>query len=185
MTSTYSSGAYTDQKIATTDNGGGCTVSHTGTSAAAPLAAGILALVLEARPDLTWRDVQHLVVYSSNPGPVINNPGWRKNGAGLSYNPRFGFGILDAETIVNMALVWRNVAEKTECVIAGTKQNLGADTRMRSRDLLTDNDVVEIIFNSNNNNCGITSLEHVQAVVNIDHPVRGQLEILLISPSGH
>ena len=26
----FSSGAYTDQKIATTDVGGGCTVSHTG-----------------------------------------------------------------------------------------------------------------------------------------------------------
>ena len=127
MTSTYSSGAYTDQKIATTDVGkeintklesvfnrfniyhtvslttmkfsvlinmdvgGGCTVSHTGTSAAAPLAAGILALVLEANPSLTWRDVQHLVVYSSNPDPVINNKGWKKNGAGLLYNPRWDY----------------------------------------------------------------------------------------------
>ena len=57
--------------------GGGCTVSHTGTSAAAPLAAGILALVLEAAPDLTWRDVQHLVVWSSNSQPVISNKGLR------------------------------------------------------------------------------------------------------------
>ena len=52
-------------------------MSHTGTSAAAPLAAGILALVLEAAPDLTWRDVQHLVVWSSNPQPVISNKGLR------------------------------------------------------------------------------------------------------------
>ena len=96
MTSTYSSGAYTDQKIATTDEGGGCTVSQTGTSAAAPLAAGILALVLEANPSLTWRDVQHLVVYSSNPDPVINNKGWKKNGAGLMYNPRWDYSQLKA-----------------------------------------------------------------------------------------
>ena len=33
-----------------------------GTSAAAPLAAGIVALMLEAAPQLTWRDVQHVVV---------------------------------------------------------------------------------------------------------------------------
>lgn len=46
---TYSSGAYKDQKIATTDNNNTCTVSHTGTSAAAPLAAGIVALVLQAK----------------------------------------------------------------------------------------------------------------------------------------
>ena len=68
--------------------GGGCTVSHTGTSAAAPLAAGIIALVLEANPALTWRDVQHLVVFSSNSAPVKSNKGWKKNGAGLWYNPR-------------------------------------------------------------------------------------------------
>ena len=89
LTSTYSSGAYTDQKIATTDVGGGCTVSHTGTSAAAPLAAGILALVLEANPGLTWRDIQHLTVHSSDSKPVRGNTGWRTNGAGLDYNPRY------------------------------------------------------------------------------------------------
>ena len=45
----YSSGTYTDQKIATTDLHNKCTVEHTGTSAAAPLAAGIIALLLEAK----------------------------------------------------------------------------------------------------------------------------------------
>ena len=101
-----SSGAYTDQKIATTDVGGGCTLGHTGTSAAAPLAAGILALVLEvecrvlltitilsnaqANPLLSWRDVQHLVVHAANPQPVLGNQGWAQNGAGRWYNPRSG-----------------------------------------------------------------------------------------------
>lgn len=45
----YSSGTYTDQKVATTDLHNRCTLDHTGTSAAAPLAAGIIALLLEAR----------------------------------------------------------------------------------------------------------------------------------------
>lgn len=49
MAVAFSSGAYSDQKIATTDNNNTCTVSHTGTSAAAPLAAGIIALALEAK----------------------------------------------------------------------------------------------------------------------------------------
>jgi len=43
----------------------GCTHEHSGTSAAAPLAAGVIALVLSANPCLTWRDVQHLIVLSS------------------------------------------------------------------------------------------------------------------------
>ena len=43
----------------------GCTASHSGTSAAAPLAAGVIALVLSVNPCITWRDVQHLIVLSS------------------------------------------------------------------------------------------------------------------------
>lgn len=46
---TYSSGAYQDQMIATTDLNNECTIKHTGTSASAPLAAGIIALALEVK----------------------------------------------------------------------------------------------------------------------------------------
>lgn len=42
----------------TTDLHHACTSMHTGTSASAPLAAGIVALALEANPSLTWRDLQ-------------------------------------------------------------------------------------------------------------------------------
>ena len=188
LTSTYSSGAYTDQKITTTDLGGGCTVSHTGTSAAAPLAAGILALVLQANPGLSWRDVQHLTVLSSNPAPLLANPGWKKNGAGLWYNPRFGFGILDAKTIVEMASVWKNVPDKTLCRLKGEKsEDLHSRTiaeKTVESDISDVADVVSIKFDCEDADCNIDSLEHVQAVINVQHPQRGQLEALLVSPSG-
>lgn len=45
--------------------GRGCTEGHTGTSAAAPLAAGMVALMLQVRPCLTWRDVQHIVAFTA------------------------------------------------------------------------------------------------------------------------
>ena len=51
----------------TTDLHGRCTKSHTGTSASSPMAAGIVALTLEANPELTWRDVQHIIVRTSLP----------------------------------------------------------------------------------------------------------------------
>ena len=38
----------------------------TGTSVSAVIGAGIIALALEANPELTWRDVQHLIVRSSS-----------------------------------------------------------------------------------------------------------------------
>ena len=51
-----------------------------GTSASAPLAAGICALALEANPQLTWRDMQYLVVLSSRSGPLEKESGWIVNG---------------------------------------------------------------------------------------------------------
>ncbi|XP_076240659.1 neuroendocrine convertase 1 isoform X2 [Calliopsis andreniformis] len=70
LATTYSSGAYHDQMIATTDLRNTCTTRHTGTSASAPLAAGILALALQVNKDLTWRDVQHLIVWTSEYNPL-------------------------------------------------------------------------------------------------------------------
>lgn len=67
LTSTYSSGTRPERSIVTVDLRKTCTLTHTGTSASAPIAAGIIALVLEANPNLTWRDLQHLTVKSSNP----------------------------------------------------------------------------------------------------------------------
>ncbi|EPQ08085.1 Proprotein convertase subtilisin/kexin type 4 [Myotis brandtii] len=52
LTTTYSSGLVTDPQIVTTDLYHQCTDKHTGTSASAPLAAGIIALALEANPIL-------------------------------------------------------------------------------------------------------------------------------------
>ena len=42
-----------------------CVYMFTGTSAAAPLAAGMIALMLDVQPCLTWRDVQHIIVMAA------------------------------------------------------------------------------------------------------------------------
>ena len=88
LATTYSSGRPgVDRSVTTVDMDGSlrpdflCTSEHTGTSASAPLAAGICALALEANPNLTWRDMQHLVVFTSRPDPLPEN-GWITNGIG-------------------------------------------------------------------------------------------------------
>ena len=43
----------------------GCTEHHTGTSAAAPIAAGLIALMLEVQPCLTWRDIQYIIILTA------------------------------------------------------------------------------------------------------------------------
>ncbi|KAF2988340.1 hypothetical protein EK904_003956 [Melospiza melodia maxima] len=69
---TFSGGDKMMRSIVTTDwdlqKGTGCTEGHTGTSAAAPLAAGMIALMLQVRPCLTWRDVQHVIVFTATKG---------------------------------------------------------------------------------------------------------------------
>jgi Ca2+-binding RTX toxin-like protein len=46
------------------DNGGDYT-NFNGTSASAPIVAGVVALIMEANPDLGWRDVQEILAYSA------------------------------------------------------------------------------------------------------------------------
>ena len=43
---------------------------------------------IQVAPTLTWRDVQYLTVYTSDPTTLMENTGWRKNGVGLLFNPR-------------------------------------------------------------------------------------------------
>ena len=49
--------------------------------------------------------------------PLINNDGWYENSAGLKYNHRFGFGLLNAKKMVDAALKYENVDKQETCEI--------------------------------------------------------------------
>ncbi|KHJ76671.1 peptidase, S8/S53 family [Oesophagostomum dentatum] len=130
LASTFSNGGRNPETgVATTDLYGRCTRSHSGTSAAAPEAAGVFALALEANPMLTWRDLQHLTVLTSSRNSLFDGRcrdlpdlglededkhrrpksncthfEWQMNGVGLEYNHLFGFGVLDAAEMVIVTL---------------------------------------------------------------------------------
>ncbi|WRT65817.1 uncharacterized protein IL334_002766 [Kwoniella shivajii] len=95
--------------IHTTDVGQNkCAHTHGGTSAAAPLAVGVFALALSVRPDLTWRDFQHLSVRNA----VFFNsddPDWEKTSAGRMFSYKYGYGRLDAGLFVEAAERWKLV----------------------------------------------------------------------------
>ncbi|KPP67905.1 neuroendocrine convertase 1 precursor-like, partial [Scleropages formosus] len=182
LATAYSSGDYTDQRITSADLHNECTETHTGTSASAPLAAGIFALALEENPDLTWRDLQHLVVWTSEFDPLANNPGWKKNGAGLMVNSRFGFGLLNAKALVDLAdpKVWKHVPEKKQCIVMD-------DTFQPRQGALKA--AGEITIEIPTKACSgqdnvIKSLEHIQVEASIEYTRRGDLHITLTSPSG-
>uniref|UniRef100_A0A9L0SZM5 furin n=1 Tax=Equus caballus TaxID=9796 RepID=A0A9L0SZM5_HORSE len=116
LATTYSSGNQNEKQIVTTDLRQKCTESHTGTSASAPLAAGIIALTLEANKNLTWRDMQHLVVQTSKPAHLNAND-WATNGVGRKVSHSYGYGLLDAGAMVALAQNWTTVAPQRKCII--------------------------------------------------------------------
>ncbi|CAG2242273.1 unnamed protein product [Mytilus edulis] len=61
----------------------GCTnTGIQGTSFSAPIASAIIAMTLESNPNLTWRDIQHLVVLTSNRNNFTDTfSDWSLNGA--------------------------------------------------------------------------------------------------------
>ena len=64
-------------------------------------------------PDLTWRDVMYLVVFTSNPS-LTSGGSYTTNGAGIRVSRQFGFGVLDAEAMVTRARHWISVPPQLE-----------------------------------------------------------------------
>jgi len=88
-------------------------LEFTGTSAAAPAVSGVIALMLQARPELTWRDIRHILIESAhkNSDPDAD---WQENAAGYEHSYQLGFGRVDAEHAVDMAQSWTLVEAEAE-----------------------------------------------------------------------
>jgi len=150
------------------------TSSFGGTSSAAPLAAGIIALMLETNPGLTWRDVQHILVLTSTKNN-FTDPGWFQNGANLQFNHDYGFGRINALAAVNMATTWTNVnAESIPLINSESALSIP----------IPDNDVNGISRSLVIAGAVDFATEHVEVVLNATHTFRGDLRIELVSPSG-
>ena len=131
LATTYSSGENTEGRIYTTDLRFECTDSHTGTSASAPFCAGIAALALQANPQLTWRDMQHLVVRTSR-SAGLHTDDFVKNGAGFPVSHVFGFGLLDAYDLVRAAVAWKTVPDKSIFTKSATSIALGSSYHIKT-----------------------------------------------------
>ena len=169
LATAYSSGSSEEGQVVTTDLHDRCTTSHTGTSAAAPLAAGIIALVLQANPELTWRDVQHLTVRCAH-NANLKSTDWSQNAAGREYSHSFGYGLMDALCMVNLAKKWTSVPEQRNFTTEIIKDNLA---------LKKENSTIDVDSSE-----GLKYIEHIQVYVTLETVKRGDIEIWLISPKG-
>ncbi|MGA1865090.1 MAG: S8 family serine peptidase [bacterium] len=152
-------------------NSGNYTSQFSGTSASAPLVSGIIALMLEANPNLSWRDVQHILIKTAEQNDPTD-PDWEINGAGYHVNHIYGFGRVDAEKAITTSLSWESVGpevsiEKSSCPnIAIPDSNIigVSDTMLIDKNIKIE--FIEVYFSA------------------ADHSNWGDLEIELISPMG-
>ncbi|KAG8184759.1 hypothetical protein JTE90_019355 [Oedothorax gibbosus] len=164
-------------KVVVPEGRGRCRQTFQGTSAAAPMAAGAIALALQANPRLGWRDVQHILVRTSRV-PDSGESGWKVNAAGHHFHLKAGFGVLDAEAMVKAARGWKNVGQ----LIKWTSQKV-TDKKI----LLPHNSAsIPLLVQKSTmkpNHC-IDLLESVVATVGIADVPYGDIELFLVSPSG-
>lgn len=153
---------------------GECTDSFGGTSSAAPLAAGIVALMLEARPELTWRDVKHVIAMSATP-LHLNDPDaeWHTNARGYAHSPRFGFGLLVIPRLIAMARAHVLVPPLFKTSQSGMRP---------VRDAVIPHTFVYNVSAAQTQ--GITFIEHVMLTITLTHDKRGHVQITLESPEG-
>lgn len=173
----------------TTPPTAGYTNDFGGTSSATPAVSGVVALMLEANPDLGWRDVQQILACSArhvgsgfNDGPMRHEKfAWSFNGAdtwnggGLHFSNDYGFGLVDARAAVRLAETW-------------TDQQTSANWLRQTGDRWTgdltipddDRRGVSVGFD-------VTSdmvLERVGLRLAIDDGFSGDYRVVLVSPDG-
>ena len=152
--------------------GGACGNVGVGTSYAAPVVSGVVALMLEAAPGLTWRDVQGVLVHTSKKTDP-DDSSWATNGAGLNHSYKYGFGLVDAHAAVTQATSWVNYSPERFLASASTDIDLvlpGDGTVTATNAIVTGAGV------------GLT-VEHIYVYLDLDHSSRGDLHIELVSPA--
>ena len=143
-----------------------------GTSAATPGVAGATALVLEANPNLGWRDVRLILAETARKNDATD-AGWELSTTTPAYNfnHKYGFGVVDAEAAVNRALTWTNVgAERTFTTLTATPG------------LAIPNNNTGVTNTINVTGSGITNIEFIEITFSaMNHTYSGDLEITLTS----
>ena len=156
--------------ITTTSTNNGYRDNFGGTSSATPLVSGIIALMLEANANLSWRDVQHVLVNSSDVVDRSSN-GWFTNGAGHEFNHDYGFGRINAESAVALSKTWSNVGSEVS----------------HSASINPDTPIPDAGGGSISSQINITqdiTIESIEIPIESDHTYAGDLTIMLTSPQG-
>jgi subtilisin-like proprotein convertase family protein len=166
--------------VTTSGLGDGATGSSTvsGTSFAAPMVSSAIALMLQANPNLGYRDVQEILAISSDPsrsGLAVANGASNVNGGGMLFDREMGFGALNALSAVNLARSWA-AAPHT----AANEEHLAADFAVPvNADPLTQTLSCDVVSTGAD-----FSLDFVELTLNVQDADLSDLRIELISADG-
>jgi subtilisin family serine protease len=173
------SGSAARPRIVTTDlagldgaDPGDYTTNFIGTSASAPLVSGVVALMLQANPQLGWRDVREILMRSATVNDR-SDADWVTNRAGFHFNHKYGAGLVNATEAVALAVAWTNLAAGVSLSLELTNLSLSVPDNQPAG--------VNVSFTVTNQNLRV---EHVALHAELNHDDWGDLEITLQSPSG-
>lgn len=163
-----------------------------GTSAAAPILSGAIALILEANPNLTWRDVKYILAKTASPVQytttgAIKHPleavpdgysweqPWIQNSAGFKFHNWYGFGKVDVDAAVKLAKSYTApFGSWVESDWADDRSGLGV--AIPDNSAMGGSDSLSVSSN--------IKIESVQLKIWATHANISELAIELVSPSG-
>src|SRR5262249_812149 len=149
----------------------GYTSTFGGTSAASPEAAGVVALILQANPNLTWRDVKHILARTARQNDPAN-PGWAVNPAGPPLPPPPRLSPAPPGAARALAQGWWNAPPQAP--YTSGPRPVGEPTPDNNTTGVTQSFLVPADF----------AVEAVEVVMNVTHAYVGDLRIVLTAPSG-
>jgi len=172
MGTSINSGTIDTQTTWDEDTNKNYTFIMNGTSSASPTVAASIALVLEACPSLTWRDVRYLLIKN---GIQIdtNRDTWVRNGAGYWHSIDYGFGLVNPQGMINECSnsSYQNIA---------AEETISQDTTF---DAVIPDDATSHSFSINIDN-NISSIEWIEVTVDNNSSWASDYKVELISPSG-
>lgn len=171
-----------------------------GTSAATPMVSGAIAMILSANPNLSWRDVRHILIstarpihlgladifhniseeYPSSPVGHIWEDKWKMNTANHYFHNWYGFGAIDVDAAISMALSY---TEDLGIYTESLKPDGSWAYQSGAINLAIPDDSASGVSSTLTVTESYT-IETVQIKVNITHPYSGDIGLELTSPSG-
>lgn len=110
---------------------------HGGTSFAAPLVSGVVASILQANPQLGWRDVHEILAAAAFP-VHLSDTTWAFNGAtdwnggGRLFSNDYGFGLVDHHASVRLAETWFLGTDSSSALTAESLTNVKVSMNLRT-----------------------------------------------------